>query len=49
MATGVRIGELAQARWKDVFLDARDNTGLLVVGKGQRPENTASLDDSISI
>ncbi len=34
VATGVRVGELVQARWKDVFLDARGNTGLLVVGKG---------------
>lgn len=34
VATGVRVGELVRARWKDVFRDPRGNTGLLVVGKG---------------
>lgn len=34
VATGVRVGELVRARWKDVFRDPLGNAGLLVVGKG---------------
>ena len=49
VGTGLRVGELVQARWRDVFRDPRGNTGLLVVGKGGVQRTVGLRDDVLQV
>lgn len=45
LAIGLRVSELAQARWRHIFTDPRGNRGLLVEGKGGTERVVAVRDD----